>query len=95
MSDRRPVSSKFSYWLVVIALLSLAVVLTILAGQLDLTEEPEWLANLTPVEHFLVHVLFFLCGTFFGASLAFIAVSVFKSLKKRRDPRPEHLAVEK
>jgi hypothetical protein len=88
MSDRRP-RSKYRYWLVVIALLSLAVVLTILAGQLDLTEEPEWLANLTPVEHFLVHVLFFICGTLFGASLAFIAVSAFKSLKRRKDPIPE------
>ena len=94
MSDSRRKISKYR-WLVVTALLSLAVVLTIFAGQLDLTKEPEWLANLTPVEHFLVHLLFFLCGTIFGASLAFIAVSVFKSLKKREDPIPEQLAVEK
>jgi hypothetical protein len=94
MNDKRPVPSK-NRWLVVIALLSFAVVLAIFAGQLDLTKEPEWLANLTPVEHFLVHLLFFLCGTLFGGSLAFIAVSVFKSLKKRKDPIPEQLAVEK
>jgi ABC-type Fe3+-siderophore transport system permease subunit len=94
MSDRRPVSTRYR-WLVVSALLSLGVVLTIFAAQLDLTEEPEWLANLTPLQHFLVHVLFFVCGTFFGASLAFIAVSVFKRLKKRKNAIVDELAVEK
>jgi hypothetical protein len=81
MKDRRVVNSKYR-WLVVIALSSLAVVLTLFASQLDLTEEPKWLANLSPAEHFLVHVLFFLCGSVFGASIALMAVLAFPNLIK-------------
>jgi hypothetical protein len=86
MMERRVVNSKYR-WLVVIALSSLAVVLTIFASQLDLTEEPAWLANLSPAEHFFVHVLFFLCGSVFGASIALMAVLAFPNLinyKRRR-----------
>jgi hypothetical protein len=86
MKDRRVATRKYRL-LLVIALSSLAVVLVIFASQLDLTEEPEWLANLSPAEHFFVHVLFFLCGTAFGASIALMAVLAFPNLveyKRRR-----------
>jgi membrane protein YqaA with SNARE-associated domain len=77
--DKRAANGRYR-WLVVIALFSLAVVLAIFASQLDLTEEPAWLANLTPAEHFLVHVLFFLCGSVFGACVALMAVKAFPNL---------------
>jgi hypothetical protein len=86
MNDTRVVNSKYR-WLVVIALSSLAVVLTIFASQLDLTEEPEWLANLSPAEHFFVHVLFFLCGSVFGGSIALMAVLAFPNLIKYKRRR--------
>jgi membrane protein YqaA with SNARE-associated domain len=87
IKDKRVANGRYR-WLVVIALSSLAVVLAIFASQLDLTEEPAWLANLTPAEHFLVHVLFFLCGSVFGACVALVAIKAFpKLVKYRRRPK--------
>jgi hypothetical protein len=87
INDKRVANGRYR-WLVVVALSSLAVVLVIFASQLDLTEEPAWLANLTPAEHFLVHVLFFLCGSVFGACVALVAIKAFPNLVKyRRRPK--------
>jgi hypothetical protein len=87
IKDKRVANGRYRS-LVVITLSSLAVVLAIFASQLDLTEEPAWLANLTPAEHFLVHVLFFLCGSVFGACVALVAIKAFPNLVKyRRRPK--------
>jgi membrane protein YqaA with SNARE-associated domain len=87
IKDIRVANGRYR-WLVVIALSSLAVVLAIFASQLDLTEEPAWLANLTPAEHFLVHVLFFICGSVFGACVALVAINAFPNLVKyKRRPK--------
>jgi hypothetical protein len=87
IKDKGVVNGRYR-WLVVIALSSLAVVLAIFASQLDLTKEPEWLANLSPAQHFFVHVLFFLCGSVFGACVALMAVKAFPNLiKYKRRPK--------
>jgi hypothetical protein len=85
--DKKAANGRYR-WLVVIAMSSLAVVLAIFASQLDLTEEPAWLANLTPAQHFSVHVLFFLCGSVFGACVVLVAVKAFPNLVKyKRRPK--------
>ena len=87
IKDKRAVNNRYR-WPVVIALSSLAVVLAIFASQLDLTEEPAWLANLTPAEHFFVHVIFFLCGSVFGACVALMTARAFPNLVKyKRRPK--------
>ena len=87
IKDKKVANGRYR-WLVIVALSSLAVVLAIFASQLDLTKEPEWLANLTPAEHFFVHVLFFLCGSVFGACVALMATKAFPNLVKyKRRPK--------
>ena len=83
IKDKRGVKNGYR-WLLVIALSALGLVLAIFASQLDLTKEPAWLANLTPAEHFSVHVLFFVCGSVFGACVALMVVKAFP-----KDKRPE------
>jgi hypothetical protein len=88
IQDKRVSTNRYR-WLVVVALSSLAVVLAIFASQLNLTEEPAWLVSLSPAEHFFVHVLFFLCGSVFGACVALMAVKAFPNLfKDKRRPKP-------
>jgi hypothetical protein len=82
IKDKRVANGRYR-WLVIIALSSLAVVLAIFPSQLDLSKEPEWLANLAPAEHFFVHVLFFLCGSVFGACVALMAIKAFPKYKRR------------
>jgi hypothetical protein len=83
INDKRAVNNRFR-WLLVVALVSLAAVLAIFASQLDLTKEPDWLANLTPAEHFFVHVVFFLCGSVFGACVALMAIKASPHLVKNK-----------
>ena len=82
IKDKGVVNNRYR-WLLVIALSALGLVLAIFASQLDLTKEPAWLANLTPAEHFSVHVLFFACGSVFGACVALIAIRAFPKNKRR------------
>jgi Na+/H+ antiporter NhaD/arsenite permease-like protein len=88
IQDKRVSTNRYR-WPVVVALFSLAVVLAIFASQLNLTEEPARLANLSPAEHFFVHVLFFLSGSVFGACVALMAVKAFPNLfTYKRRPKP-------
>ena len=91
IKDKRVANGRYR-WLVIVALASLAVVSAIFASQLDLTKEPEWLANLTPAEHFFVHVLFFLCGSVFGACIALMAIRSFPNLVKYKR-RPKAMSI--
>ena len=48
--------------------------------------------QLTPAEHFFVHVLFFLCGFVFGACIALMAIKAFPNLVKYKR-RPKAMSI--